>query len=218
MKLMPKMVRAFAAALLLAFCTGSILAGSVVDPAGDFLPTFTGPRNGDLDVLTAAVTLDGSEFDFTATLNGDVDTTPGVVYVFGVNRGMGTLKFANIGNPGVIFDSTFVINPAGASTVKDLISQTTTTVTDISLSGASISGVVPLSDLPSEGFSSSAYQYNLWPTFVPGNIANSGIADFAPDNSTAAVSSTPEPGTPSLISVAAVLIALATFRRRKEVN
>jgi hypothetical protein len=157
-------------------------AAAVSDPPNDFLSTFSGPHNGDLDVLSANATINGSNVDFTATLNGTVGETPGAVYVFGVNRGMGTPKFASIGEGGVTFDSTFVIKTAGASVVNDLISKTTTTISDVTLSGSTISGVVPISALPSEGFSSNNYQFNLWPESGAPNPGNTEISDFAPNN------------------------------------
>jgi hypothetical protein len=99
-------------------------ATAVSDPSNDFLPTFAGPHNGDLDVVAANVTLDGSNFDFTATMNDVLALTPGAVYVFGINRGQGTAKFGNIGAGGVLFDSTFVINQNAVGVVNDLINHT----------------------------------------------------------------------------------------------
>jgi hypothetical protein len=61
-------------------------ATGVSDPSNDFLPTFAGPHNGDLDVVAANITLDGSNFDFTATMNDVLALTPGAVYVFGMRR------------------------------------------------------------------------------------------------------------------------------------
>jgi hypothetical protein len=194
-------------------------AATVTDPANDFLPTFSGPHNGDLDVLSANVTLNGSDFDFTATLNGPIGETPGAVYVFGLDRGKGTPKFANIGNPDVIFDSTFVIKNTGGGVVNDLISKTKTSITDITFSGATLNAVVPLSDLPSEGFSPNQYTFNLWPEAGAANSGNTEISDFAPNNSMArvSVSTAPEPGTMALFSLAGAA-AIGLLRRRKKTS
>jgi hypothetical protein len=189
-------------------------ATAVSDPPNDFLSTFSGPHNGDLDVVAANVTLNGSNLDFSATLNGAVGQTPGAVYVFGINRGEGTPKFGNIGEGGVIFDSTFVIKGAGGATVNDLINKTSTAITDVTLSGLTISGVVPVSDLPSEGFSPNDYEFNLWPEAGAANAGNTEISDFAPNNAVAPVSTAPEPTTMSLFGMTAAS-AFALLRRRK---
>lgn len=204
---------AFAAASLALVSAAPGFAAAVSDPSNDFLSTFSGPHNSDLDVVSANVTVNGSNLDFTATLNGTVGQTPGAVYVFGLNRGEGTPKFGNIGEGGVIFDSTFVIKTAGGSVVNDLISKTSTPISDITLSGLTVSGVVPVSDLPSEGFSLDEYTFNIWPESGAANPGNTEISDFAPNNSMAAVS-TPEPGTMSLFGMAAAA-AFGLLRRRK---
>lgn len=193
-------------------------AAAVSDPSNDFLPTFAGPHNGDLDVVAANVTLDGSNLDFTATMNNAIGLTPGTVYVFGINRGQGTAKFGNIGAGDVLFDSTLVINQSAVGVVNNLINHTSTTLTGtgaVKLLGSTISGVVPVSDLPSEGFSPGQYQYNIWPEFGAANPGNTHISDFAPNNSDAVVSvAAPEPSTISLLSAAA-LIAFGLLRRRE---
>jgi hypothetical protein len=127
---------------------------------------FCRPHNGDLDVVAANVTLDGSNFEFTATMNAVLGLTPDAVYVFGINRGRGKAKFGNIAAGDVLFDSTFVINQNAVGVVNDLINHTSTTISGVGavkLVGFTISGVIPVSDLPSEGFSPSEYQYNIWP-------------------------------------------------------
>ncbi len=185
-------------------------AALITDPAGDFLPSFTGPHNGDLDVLSAQVFFNGSDFRFTSTLNGAIGTTPSAIYVWGVDRGAGMHGFPTIA-PGVTFDSVFVISPSGSSAVHDLINGANTPISGITVSGDTLSATVPLSALPSEGFAPSAYLVNLWPR--SSNGGNNVIADFAPDNSDAAVTPTPEPGTLPLVAMVA-FAALALMRRR----
>ncbi len=52
--------RAISSAALLTIATIGLAqpawAGAITDPAGDFIPTFTGVKNGDLDVLSAFAT------------------------------------------------------------------------------------------------------------------------------------------------------------------
>ena len=92
---------------------GSASAAFITDPAGDFLTSYTGPRGGDLDVLNAEVTLLQSSFRFTTQLNGTVGTTAGAFYVWGVDRGQGTPRFAGLGLNGVLFDSVLIVRPDG---------------------------------------------------------------------------------------------------------
>jgi hypothetical protein len=185
-------------------------AALITDPMGDFIPSYTGPHNGDMDVLSAQVSFDGSTFTFTATMAGAIGTTTGGNYVWGINRGAGTAGFPTMA-PGVLFDSVFLINPAGGSMVRDNVAGVSTPITDISFSGDTITGTIPLSLLPSEGFAPSDYQVNLWPR--SGAMGASVISDFAPDNSDAAVT-TPEPASLALLSGGA-LVGLALLRRRK---
>jgi hypothetical protein len=186
-------------------------AAVITDPAGDFIPSYTGPKNGDLDVLSAQVSFNGSSFTFTATMAGAIGTTTGGNYVWGINRGAGAQGFATIA-PGVFFDSVFLINPAGGSMVRDNIAAVSTPITDISFSGDTITGTVALSLLPSEGFTPANYLVNLWPR--SGSSGLSVIADFGPDNSDAAVTSTPEPAGLALLGGMA-LAGLVFMRRRK---
>ncbi len=101
------------AALAITLVAGSALpaaAAPVTDPADDFLASYVGPQNADLDVLAAQGDFLGSRFVFGATLNGAVGTTSGGVYVFGINRGQGTARFGALAT-GVLFDSVVVVAP-----------------------------------------------------------------------------------------------------------
>src|SRR4051812_12271562 len=153
---------ALAAALLAAAFAIPAQATTITDPLGDFLPTFTGPHNGDLDVLTASAAINMASVTLSATLDGSIGTTPGAVYVFGINRGAGQ-PLLTFGTPsvgaGVNFDAVAVLNPAGGS-VLNLILPTAagpTPLTNVSFSGSSLSVVIPFSLLPSNGFSTSQY-------------------------------------------------------------
>jgi hypothetical protein len=91
----------------IALATASAANAQAADPAGDFLPTYTGPQNGDLDVLSTGAIYDGTNFRFFATLNGNVGTTSGAFYVWGVDRGAGVAGFGALA-PGVLFDTTVI--------------------------------------------------------------------------------------------------------------
>ena len=101
-------------------------AFAVGDPANDFLGTYTGPLNGDLDVLSANVRFDqaSSQLVFEATLNGAIGTSPHAVYIFGIDRGWGNVGnniFRSGGPPGglpkigagVTFDTVLVVTAEG---------------------------------------------------------------------------------------------------------
>ncbi len=55
------------------------------------------------------------------------------------------------------------------------------------VAGSEISATVPLSLMPSQGFAFKDYTFNLWPRSQV-SLANTTVADFAPDNSSARVS------------------------------
>ena len=180
-----------ATALLLAACGRAATApvtrpSLVLDPINDFIPSFTGPHNTDLDVRTMEVSYDGTNFTFSGTMVGAIGQTTGGVYVWGVNRGAGTPRFGSIAT-GVLFDFVVIVRPGGTSSVRDFI---TTAATDLPPSSVTISGntvmaVVPASLMPTQGLAPDLYTSNLWPR--TGLASNAQISDFAPDNSNAPV-------------------------------
>lgn len=135
--------RILSCALLLAgSASAPAFAQAVSDPTGDFIPSFTGPKNGDLDLTRVQATFDGAKFRLDATTAAPIGTTPTGLYVWGFNRGKGTAGFAAIGATGVLFDSVVIVNPrAGTVTVRDLVSGTGTTLpaSAINISGNQIS-------------------------------------------------------------------------------
>ncbi len=206
---------AFAAALLATAAPEAANAALVTDPIGDFIGSYTGPQAGDLDVVSANVTVIGANAVVSGTLNGAIGTTAGGFYVWGLDRGRGasTSNFAAIGQPGIIFDSVVVVRPGGASVVNDLVTGLSTPLPDsqITISGNSLQAIVPLSALPSEGFSTDHYLWDLWPRFS-GAAGNAQIADFAPDDHDAPVT-VPEPGSVALLAFG--LTSFAALRRRR---
>src|SRR5207302_5257972 len=109
----PVLGRAVWAALVcgaFAGAPGVARAGFITDSTGDFISSYGGRHNGDLDVVGAEVQFDGVNFYLHAVLNGAVGTSNGAIYVFGFNRGAGTAGFASIGINGVLFDRVIVLN------------------------------------------------------------------------------------------------------------
>jgi hypothetical protein len=215
----------FFPALLLLLCLTAIETRAdaivtktiVTDPANDFRATYAGPHNGDLDIVNALMALFGTQFRFSGTFNAPIGTTPGAFYIFGVDRGAGTARFGSIA-PNVTFDSVVVLRPGGTSTVNDFVSGTTTTIpnANITISGNTIAGTIPISFLPSQGFTLDQYSYNLWSRLQVGSAPNNAtdIADFAPDNGNAQVIAVPEPMTLLLLGTGLTGFA-AKLRRRK---
>ena len=205
-----KLIRLSVATLAL---SGNAWATPITDPVGDFLPAYAGAKGADLDVVRAEVTLIGKDsFNFFGQLNGNIGTTPGGFYVFGVDRGAGTERFVG-GTPsvgaGVFFDSVVIINPNGTGIVNLLgLGGGATPFTVAALSGNTFSFNLAASLFPSQGRALADYGWNLWPR--DGN-GNAHISDFAPDASTPRVSAVPVPPTALLLGLG--LLGLTVARR-----
>jgi hypothetical protein len=195
-----------AAAALFALTSGAAHAATVTDPSGDFLASYTGSHDPDLDVTSFTVNYNASVSDFmlSATLAGPIDPSKAGVYVIGVNTGTGTIRpFANIGEPNVIFDQAIVIQKTGAG----MIGANPVTAT---IDGDSFNVLIPLSLLPTTGFDPEKYGFNLWPR--SGLATNDQISDFAPQN--ANLAPVPEASTWALMIAGFGLMGGALRRRR----
>jgi hypothetical protein len=194
-------------------------AAPLLDPAGDFLPTYTGPQNGDLDVLSVEAIFNGSSFMLSSLLADRVGITPGALYVWGIDRGTGTEVFVagvpSIG-AGVKFDAVAVFRPDGTGLVALLQPAgppilTNLAADSVDIFGSFIAGKVPLALLPSTGFDPKDYRFNLWPRTGNGNAL---ISDFAPDASTFAATFVPEPMTWTMMLIGFGATGAAIRRRR----
>jgi hypothetical protein len=186
---------------------GSAHATTISDPAGDFLPSFVGTHDADLDVLSFGVDYNAvtSQFLLTATLGGAIDPTKAGLYVIGVNTGTGLIHpFGGIGEPNVLFNQVIVLQKTGAATIG--ANPLTATI-----SGDRFSLFVPLSLLPTTGFAPDRYGFNLWPRNGLGN--NNQISDFAPENRTLAA--VPEPATWAMMVAGFGLLGGALRTRRR---
>jgi hypothetical protein len=188
-------------------------ATTITDPANDLIPSYVGPANGDMDVLSTSAAVNATTLFLNATLNGPLGTTAGATYVFGIDRGAGTARFGALAS-GVTFDAVVTATASGVGAGRDLIANTPFSLDagSVIVSGNHISVQVPLSLLPTEGFAVSAYLVNLWPRVGAGN---SGISDFAPDNSDFVVSAVPEPGSLAVIAAGIAAIGMLNLRRRR---
>ena len=90
-------------------------ATTVSDTAGDYLATYTGPLNSDLDIRSVTVFIDKSnDFVISATMAGPLGQTADADYVFGVNTGSGLPLFGPSEDK-VLFDSAVVLNTGHGS-------------------------------------------------------------------------------------------------------
>ncbi len=175
-------------------------AFAVNDPIGDFLPSYAGAKNGDLDVVSSFVTYNpGSDtFFFSGTMNDKIGTTSTAFYVWGLDRGTGTARFGALADH-VLFDSVVILRLDGSATVN-LLPGATVLAGAATFAGNTISASISGALLPGAGFAKSAYTWNLWPRdSVP--VGNAQISDFAPDNSNVDVAVVPEPSTLALLAL-----------------
>lgn len=194
---------------------GGAAAAPVTDPGGDFLPTYVGPTNSDLDVLSTSVEFDGTNFIWRLTTAGAFGTTAGSLYVLWVNRGAGTARFGP-GAPNVLFDAVGVFRPAGPDVVVNLTGVppgapaiTLLPADAFSVDGTTLTGILPASLLPSTGFDPADYRFTVGSRI--GDTAFNQIADFAPDDGM--FTAVPEPATAALLLGGVGL--LGWTRRRK---
>ena len=206
----------------IACCAASAGAAGIVDATGDLLPSYSGIHAGDLDVTSASVTYDAGadRFFFSGTFAAAVGTTPSAFYVWGVDRGLGTERFNTGALPigaGITFDSVVIFRQDGSATVNRFSGPATALAGVVSFSGATISGSIDGSLLPSTGFAVADYTWNLWPrdALVPAAAGNAAISDFAPGASNAPVVAVPEPGTYALMGLGLGVLGWVARRRTR---
>ena len=187
-------------------------AATTIDPLGDFLPSFAGPNNADLDVVSFSVDYDpvAMVFNLGAVLAGAINRATAGIYVIGVDTGTGAIApFASIGQPNVVFNQAIDVRKDGTGSVG----ATALDPSAIILAGNVLALRVPLALFPSTGFSPERYGFNLWPRTGFGSLDQ--ISDFAPDNANLAVAApVPEPAIWSLLIMGFGGIAASMRRGR----
>ena len=220
-----KSIFAGAVALAAVMAGAPALAVTVSDPAGDFLGTYTGPLNSDLDIRSVTVFIDKhNDFVISATMNGALGQTANADYVFGVNTGSG-LPLFGASEDKVLFDSAVVLNTGMGSNpslvASNLLNPGGPTITvigsgagtgSVKVSGDTISAVIPEALLPGT-FAADQYGFNLWTRIGISDSFPTNFADFAPDNGT--FTAVPEPASWALMILGfAGLGAAARVRRQ----
>jgi hypothetical protein len=194
-------LKLLAAALCAAGLAGHAQALPVLDPGNDFLYSYTGPKDEDLDVLQADVVIDpqAQTITFSATLKGNIDTRSSKLYAFGVDRGRGAVGRDLVfqgplgGEPkigsGVLFDAVAVLTAGGQALFFDAFNPGFVPVPNVpvTINGNQITATMPLALFASQGFKPKEYTFNMWPR-SEASLANVVVPDFAPDNSNAPVS------------------------------
>lgn len=198
--------------LLCKFASAFVLLGSataasatITDPVGDLIGTYTGPSNADLDIVSGDVAFDGTSYFLTTTMNGDVGTTAGSLFVWGVDRGSGAPRLT-FGSPsvgaGILFDAVIVMFPDGTLRVVTIPLAGAPTINQIaggtSVDGETLSATVSLALLGSTGFAPEDYTFSLW-SRARVNPAldgtNAEIADFLASSGSINARAVPEPAT-----------------------
>ena len=179
-----KSILAGALALAAILATGPAFATTVTTSTG-FLPTYVGPQNGDVDILSASATIDGADLVLSATADAPIGTTPGAVYVWGINtEGAGApAPFASEGFGNVVFNNAITVNPAAPAT-------------GVTISGDTITDVIAISSLKNVLLSPEQFGISLWPVVGKGFT---GFSEFVPGNGTFAVGGVPEPASWALM-------------------
>ena len=184
-------------------------ASAATDVVGDFLPTFVGDHDLDLDVTDFRVTFDDAAdvFHLRATFAGDIDPSRPGLYAIGVNTGSAVSPgpFADIGNPNVIFNRVIAVQKTGVATLIGGGGPLAANVFDNVFTLD-----VPLGHFGATTFQPLEFGWNLWPRNGLG--ANNQISDFAPDNATL-TASIPEPSTWALL-IGGFGLAGGALRRR----
>lgn len=194
-------ILAGALALAAILATGPAFATTVTTSTG-FLPTYIGPMNGDVDIASASAEIEGGNLVLSATAKAPIGTTPGAVYVWGINTDATTsAPFAVDGFDKVFFNDKVVVNPAALTAGE-------------TISGDTITDVIAISSLANVTVDPGQFGISLWPVapVVGGGFA--GFSEFVPGNGT--FSAAPEPASWALMIMGFGGLGASLRSRRKQ--
>jgi hypothetical protein len=165
---------------LAAVLAGSPALADTVTSTTGFLPTYTGPKNGDVEIASASATISGGNLVLSATADAPIGTTPGAVYVWGINTvgASAPAPFATEGFGNVLFNND-VVASMGAK--------------GVTVSGDTITDVIAISSLKDVALNPLQFGISLWPVVGSGFSA---FSEFVPGNGTftpSLASAVPEP-------------------------
>ncbi len=174
-------------ALLLAalLAAAPALSAPVSDPAGDFLPSYTGPLGGDVDILSGAVTRRDGMIQFDVEVAANFGTTPNVLAVWAINRGAGTPRLSFLAPPvagNLPFDALFVMfddGSARAVTFVGMVPTITLLPGAANIAGSTMQGFVSTALYTSTGFALEDYTYGLWTRQRINPVMDSGNFEVA---------------------------------------
>jgi len=169
-----------------------------------FYESYTGPKNRDLNVVSATVTLvPGRRLTLTGVMEGNIVKKPTTsaqesYYVFGIDRLSPSAVTPFFRRPGVKFDAVVVVSVEQEgikASVTDLATHTTTALDPkaVHISGRSVTVTVDpaLLPTPAGGVALSQSRFNLWPRSDLSNVLQlnhgSFVASFVPEDATARI-------------------------------
>jgi hypothetical protein len=208
--------------------SATAVSAQVSDPAGDLIGTYTGPSNGDLDILSADVAFDGTNFFLSTTVDGTVGTTVGSLFVWGVDRGSGAPRLT-FGSPsvgaGILFDAVIVLFPDGTLRVVTIPLAGAPTINQFAggavVNGDTLSATVSAALLGSTGFAPEDYNFSLWSRARVNPLmdgANSEIADFLTSSGALQARAVPKPATWLTMLLGFAVSGMAIRRRKRPVG
>lgn len=209
-----KVIRAAILGSLLAAVTAPAHAATA-DPDDDFMATYTGPPVQEVDLRSMGVSFDGAAFTLSATVDDVIGLNSNSYFVWGINRGAGAPRVAI--KPDVLFDAIFIAYADRSAEYSLLPPPNFSNLPGIvQLAGNTMTAVIPLSLLPSNGFLPDQYRFTVWTHYAPlgpiGAPDHSGIADFS---STVVPAAIPEPSTWALLIAGFGAAGMAMRRTRR---
>jgi PEP-CTERM motif len=194
-------ILAGALALASILVTQPAFATTVTTSTG-FLPTYVGPENGDVDIASASATVEGANLVLSATADAPIGTTPGAVYVWGINTegASAPAPFTVDGFANVLFNNAITVNPAAPAA-------------GVTVSGDTITDVIAISSLTNVLLSPQQFGISLWPVVGKGFT---GFSEFVPGDGTFAAG-VPEPATWGLMIAGFGGLGVALRARRRTV-